>query len=206
MDVEDLMRVQLKHASAAFILADPFAPNKVEEDDHNTLRSWAFDDYAPQTPLYVDNLLPGTELIQSKTTTASLCLDDFKQIFLGYDCLYSGVGTLMINLLQQSATDASTDFEDPWRAQYADGVGCQVYQTPINPVFAGFQFTDVSFYAFSEFQVILIGVATQSDNDASGGLFHIVLNPGPTYTLSPTDQCIWIALSEDDVKAANELV
>ncbi|KAJ3299618.1 hypothetical protein HK104_008211 [Borealophlyctis nickersoniae] len=111
LDVEDMKRVQLQYAAAAFIIPDRNAPDYREEDEHNTLRAWAFDDYAPLTPLFVYNLLPETETYQEKTTNAVVCVESLKQILIGYNCLYPGAGTLMVNLLQQ--TSPYSHYEEP---------------------------------------------------------------------------------------------
>nr|KAJ3416644.1 potassium channel, sub T, member 2 [Polyrhizophydium stewartii] len=203
LDLEDLKRVQLKYADAAFILADTNAVNKKEEDEHNTLRAWAFDDYAPMTPLYVDNLLPGTEVLQDRTTSGSVCIDDLKQILLAYNCLYRGVGTLMVNLLRPCPLHG--DYEDLWRAQYADGLANEIHQSDLNPAFAAYPFTAISYYVFKEFQVILFGVGVKTMSKNHAEVLHVLLNPGGTYVLKPSDTCLYMAQSEDDVRAINNL-
>ncbi|KAJ3398511.1 hypothetical protein HDV05_002446, partial [Chytridiales sp. JEL 0842] len=70
LDTNDLKRVQLQYASAAYIIADRNAPDSRLEDEHNTLRAWALDEFAPMTPLFVSNLLPESETYQEKATTA----------------------------------------------------------------------------------------------------------------------------------------
>ncbi|KAH6564138.1 hypothetical protein BASA50_006828 [Batrachochytrium salamandrivorans] len=203
LNLNDLSRVQLKYASAAFILANTNASNKKEEDEHNTLRAWAFDDYAPQTPLYVDNLLSSTSLLQEKTTTASVCIDDLKQILMAYNCLYRGVGTVTVNLLRNCPE--YNDYDEPWRAQYADGLANEIFQAPLNPIFIGYSFTAISYYLFSEFQSILIGlvviIPTRHNHDG----VHVMLNPGPQYILKATDRCLFITQSVEDIRAIDLL-
>ena len=194
LTVDDLERVQLKYASAAFVLADWSSVSPVIEDEHNTLRAWAFDDHATHVPLYVDNILPTAEILQSRTTTASICIADLKGVFLGYNCLYRGVGTLMINLVQQPLEYA--DYEDIWRAQYADGARNEIFHLPLNPAFLGLRFTDLSYYLFKEFQVILFGLAI-STHDSSDA--HVMLNPGRQYVLKEDDICLLISNNEQDI-------
>ncbi|KAJ3273769.1 hypothetical protein HDV01_003896 [Terramyces sp. JEL0728] len=64
----DLNRAQLKKAHGAIILANISTKNKRVEDDHNTLRAWAFSDYAPSLPLFVETLLPDTSIFQESIT------------------------------------------------------------------------------------------------------------------------------------------
>ncbi|TPX37664.1 hypothetical protein SmJEL517_g00575 [Synchytrium microbalum] len=61
LDVYDMKRAEVQSASAVFIVGDRFARDPVEEDNHNCLRLWAFDDYSSSTDLYISNLVPETE-------------------------------------------------------------------------------------------------------------------------------------------------
>jgi hypothetical protein len=61
MDEKDLRRVDLRSASAAFLLADRGANSARIEDEMNTLRAWLFGDFAPETPIYMYTLVPQTE-------------------------------------------------------------------------------------------------------------------------------------------------
>ncbi|KAI8907631.1 hypothetical protein DFJ77DRAFT_503775 [Powellomyces hirtus] len=200
LDSVDMQRAQLQYASAAFIIADRNAPDKTLEDDQNTLRAWAFDDYAPLTPLYVYNLLPETEAFQEHNCNEVVCIEDLKQILLAYNCLYKGAGTLMLNLLVQ--TTPMDSYDEPWMAQYGDGCGNEIYSTPVNPIFVGKSFQEVSYYLFKEYQVICFAVRvvlkTRGDS-------HLMLNPGRSYTIGAFDQLFYIAQRQEDVTAIEEL-
>ncbi|KND00276.1 uncharacterized protein SPPG_09209 [Spizellomyces punctatus DAOM BR117] len=200
LDVEDMKRVQIQYASAAFIIADRSASDPSVEDDHNTLRAWAFDDYAPLTPLYVYNLLPETESFQEHTTNAAVCVEDLKQMLLGYSCLYRGASSLLLNLLQQTAP--MSQYDEPWKAQYGDGCGNEYYSTAVNSAFVGKRFTDVSWYIFHQYQVILFAVKVVIK---SRGDYHLMLNPGSSYLLGQFDQCLYIAQRQEDVSAIETL-
>jgi hypothetical protein len=99
----DLVRIKLEHAAAAFIIPDRHNSNLQGESDKVVLRTLAFDNYAPETPLYVYNVLPETSSLQEKISAASICLESLKQILAAYSCIYRGSSTLMINLLRQTA-------------------------------------------------------------------------------------------------------
>ncbi len=62
LDVKDLMRASVQKASGAIIIAELVRKNEEKklEDENNTLRVYAFADYAPNVPLYVETLLPDT--------------------------------------------------------------------------------------------------------------------------------------------------
>ncbi|KAJ3014222.1 potassium channel, sub T, member 2 [Thoreauomyces humboldtii] len=200
LDVQDMERVQLQYAAAAFIVADRNAPDKTLEDDQNTLRAWSFDDFAPLTPLYVYNLLSDTEAFQEHTCNASVCIEDLKQVLLGYNALYKGAGTLMLNLLVQ--TKPMDSYDEPWLAQYGDGCGNEIYSTPVNPVFVGKSFQHTSFYLYREYQVICFGVRVMLKNRGDS---HLMLNPGSAYTIGPFDQLFYIAQQQSTVAAIEKL-
>ncbi|KAJ3330216.1 potassium channel, sub T, member 2 [Blyttiomyces sp. JEL0837] len=200
MDVQDLKRAQIQYASAVYIIADRNTSNPRKEDERNTLRAWAIDEYAPLTPLYVSNLLPETEAYQEKTTTAVVCVDELKQLILGHTTLFNGSATLLINLIHKHAPYDS--YAEPWRALYGDGTGNELYCAQINPIFVGHRFMDVSWYLFREFQVILIGVKVFV---RARNVHHHILNPGLNYVFDRTDACIFIAQSPTDINAISTL-
>ncbi|KAJ3036872.1 hypothetical protein HK097_003685 [Rhizophlyctis rosea] len=187
LDATDMERVKLRLAEAAFILPDRNAADLKQEDEHNTIRAWAFNDFAVDIPLFVYNLLPETETFQHKTTRATVCIDSLKQILIGYNCLYEGAGTLMVNLLQQSSPQSR--YHEPWQAEYGDGSGNEVYSIPVNQMFVRQRFADISWYLFREFQVILFAVNAYVPQRACS---HLLLNPG-AYELGPRDQLLLIA-------------
>ena len=66
LDVKDLMRASVQKASSAIIISELVRKNEEKklEDENNTLRVYAFADYAPNVPLYVETLLPDTADLQ----------------------------------------------------------------------------------------------------------------------------------------------
>ncbi|KAJ3414468.1 potassium channel, sub T, member 2 [Chytridiales sp. JEL 0842] len=200
LDVSDFKRVQLQYASAVYIMADRKAPVARKEDERNTLRAWAIHEYAPEVPLFLSNLLPETESYQEQTTTAVLCVDDLKQLILAQTTLYSGAATLIINLVHKLIPADSYDY--PWKAQYGDGAGNELYSTPVNSVLVGQGFSQTAFYLYREFQVILIGL--QSTLGCKTG-YHYMLNPGRDYMIQEKDTLIIIAQSPLDIKKINRL-
>jgi Calcium-activated BK potassium channel alpha subunit len=129
-------------------------------------------------------------------------LEDVKQIFLAFNCLYRGSGTLMVNLLQN--IPLYENYQDPWLAQYGDGAANKLYEVPVNPLFVGHSFTCLSYYIYREFQVILIGINGLVPGSEKSR--HVVLNPGSKYLLAHSDHCFFIAPSKADVDAIAELV
>ncbi|KAJ3273634.1 potassium channel, sub T, member 2 [Terramyces sp. JEL0728] len=78
LENSDFERVQLHHAQASYILASKLdfilgttAENHRIEDEHNTLRAWAFDKFAPDTPIYLETILPQTAYLQEDLASGS---------------------------------------------------------------------------------------------------------------------------------------
>ncbi|KAJ3258368.1 hypothetical protein HK103_003656 [Boothiomyces macroporosus] len=193
--VEDLNRAQLKKAKGAIILANLSTTNPRLEDEHNTLRAWAFSDYEQKIPLFVETLLPDTSIFQESINGGTICINEFQQTYLAYNCLYRGV-----NLIQKFRKHI--DFTEPWQLQYADGLQNEIFVCKMNPVFVGKPFAEVTSYLLKEFQIILFALDVYIAEKQS---HHVVLNPGLHYSLKEGDQLIFIAPQYSDVLAACEL-
>lgn len=196
------------NASASFILATQ-TKQKALEDEQNVLRAWGFDDYAPKTPLFAESLTSeGTSLLERTCSagiyifTIVICFEDLKQIFMAFNCLYRGSGTLIVNLMQRIRTYSK--YPDTWNAQYADGASNHLHEVSLNPIFVGISFNMLSYYLYMEFQVILIGINHHlHGNDATR---HVIMNPGLDYIISSSDRCFIVASSLSDVNAIGSLV
>ncbi|KAJ3074306.1 potassium channel, sub T, member 2 [Podochytrium sp. JEL0797] len=156
--------------------------------------------FAPDVPLYVNNLLPDTESYQDLNVDASMCIDDLKQLVLGLTVMYDGASTLLINLIHTTYPEAK--YDQLWEAQYGDGFGNKIHSVPVNKCFIGMLFNQASWFTFREFQINMIGVRTShmSENDK-----NLVLNPGASYRLAEGDEIVFVAQSEVDVKLFNDL-
>ncbi|KAJ1567239.1 potassium channel, sub T, member 1 [Cladochytrium tenue] len=192
-EADDFERAQIRHASAVYLIADRGASDAEIEDERNTF-------FAPQTPLYISNLRPDAESFQESTATAVICVEDLKQFILGLTTLYSGAANLLINLLHKYAPPSS--FDEAWMAQYGDGLGNELYSRASNPAFAGRPFSELAWYLFREFQVILIGVKAQVEEYDEG--VHL-LNPGPSYLIKEGDTLLLIAQSPAEVNSIASL-
>ncbi|KAJ3216082.1 hypothetical protein HDU67_009962 [Dinochytrium kinnereticum] len=174
LDSEDMKRFHPEGAIAVYIIGDRGAKDMRREDEQNTLRAWAIDDYTEQAGnLYISNLLPETKLYQERAAAGVICIDDIKQIVLAHTALYSGSAALLINLIHKYTP--YDRYTQTWGALYGDGAGNEIYSDQINPVFDKQKFTDVASYLYHEFQVILIA------------------NPGPSYIFKSEDRYVLIA-------------
>jgi hypothetical protein len=200
LDRRDLQRIQLRRASAAMILTSITAEDQKIEDEHNTLRAWSFYDFAPEVPLYAETLLPETVSLQEDFTSGTLCIHEYQQIFLAYNCIYRGVGTLMINLIRSSKR--YTYFDEPWHEQYGDGMSNQIFKEKLNPIFVGINFAELSNFFFQEFQIILFALHLYIPSHNSK---HVALNPGLKYNVKEGDQGFFIGTCYEDVRLIQTL-
>ncbi|KAJ3017130.1 UNVERIFIED_CONTAM: potassium channel, sub T, member 2 [Siphonaria sp. JEL0065] len=200
MEKSDLNRAQIRHASAVYIISDRGAPDHRREDEKNTLRAWAIHNYAPEVPLFVNNLLPDTESYQEMNADGSLCIDDLKQLVLALTVMYDGASAFLINLLHISSPNSQ--YDTLWEAQYGDGFGNEIFVVPNNPLFAGLLFNTAAWIVFSEFQINMIGVRI---HDTRTGGKWCVLNPGKEYRLGSEDHVIFLAQNDADVQLFSDL-
>ena len=88
---------------------------------------------------------------------------------------------------------------------------------PFNPLFVGKRFSELAWYLYAEFQVIIIGLrfripaeirlhTAQTNQQGPEKVYtyrdHLVLNPGPNYIIPADDivrECVFIAQSIEDI-------
>ncbi|KAJ3411259.1 potassium channel, sub T, member 1 [Chytridiales sp. JEL 0842] len=196
LDPTDFKRCQIEYASAVYIIADRNAASYRLEDERNTLRAWSIHEYAPQVPIFVSNLLTDTEHYQEGTIKSSVCVDDLKQILLSQTTLYPGSATLLINLLHSNTP--ADQYDEPWQAQYGDGVGNELYSVVTNLSFVGKTFTEIAWYLYEEFQVILVGIRTVLTEGQHLENHHL-LNPGDKYTIQQDDILCIVAQTRKEI-------
>ncbi|KAI9143121.1 calcium-activated BK potassium channel alpha subunit-domain-containing protein [Paraphysoderma sedebokerense] len=211
LNERDLRRVQLKNASAIFIVTD-FNSASVVEDERNVLRVWSINRFAPNVPLYVYLNRPEFETYHIQFARDVACVEDIKQALLAYNCLYRGSSTLILSLLINIIP--LKQYEKPWMVQFGDGLGNEIYERRVNEIFVGMSFAEVSWYLYREFQVILMAVRTRIHNERgatehhpndSDYYSHIILNPGKSYIFKAHDDCIYIAQGPSDIDDIEDL-
>ncbi|ORX63770.1 hypothetical protein K493DRAFT_322074 [Basidiobolus meristosporus CBS 931.73] len=200
LNTQDLKRASVETASAVFMLSDHNVADSIEEDENNTLRTWAIHVYAPHVPIYTYNHHPFTSAYQKRVVRQTISPQEFQQALIGHNCLYKGSATLILNLLYNSRP--IDKYSEPWQAQYDDGSGNEIYSGLVNPIFVGKPFTFVSWYLFQEFQAILFAVSVYVKKSNS---HHIVLNPGSHYLLGPKDICYYISQGPEEVNDISNL-
>ncbi|KAK9762490.1 hypothetical protein K7432_011717, partial [Basidiobolus ranarum] len=200
LDTQDLQRASVEDARAVFILSDRDIEDSVEEDENNTLRTWAVHIHAPHVPIYTYNHHPFTAIYQQNVTTQTICPKEYQQALIGYNCLYRGSATLILNLLYNS--QPIDKYSEPWQAQYDDGSGNEIYSGLVNPIFVGKPFAFVSWYIYQEFQAVLFAVNVYVNRLNA---HHLVLNPGNSYELGPNDICYYISQGPQEVQEISSM-
>ncbi|KAI8853734.1 calcium-activated BK potassium channel alpha subunit-domain-containing protein [Chytridium lagenaria] len=201
LDQEDMKRFHPEGALAVFVVGDRFAVDKRREDEENTLRAWAIDDYTQQAAnLYVSNLLPETKIFQEKAASGVVCIDDIKQIVLAHTSLCSGSAAVLINLIHKYTPH--DQYRQTWTALYGDGAGNEMYTDEVNPAFDKQKFTDVAWYLYREFQAIMVAVLCY---DKAHNEYHLLLNPGATYHFKKEDKYVLIAQGPQEISDIRNL-
>ena len=201
---DDMKRASIRQAIACFIVPDNTAPNEKVEDQNNILRTWTINAFAPQVPLYVYNLLPGTEkhgesyvswffssLLVREMSEDVVCVNEIRYLLAGYNAVCEGTSTLISNLLIMY--EPGDQYDDVWQEQYADGIGNEFYNIPAHRSFYGKTFIEVVSLAYQEFQVTMIAVRS-----ARTQKLHI--NPGNSYHIQANDQLLFVAQSPRELK------
>ncbi|KAJ3369002.1 potassium channel, sub T, member 2 [Allomyces arbusculus] len=186
----DLDRVQISTADAAFFISN----NTTAEDERNVLRVWSVVRHAPLTHLYIYTHRPEFERYHTVHSTAVVCADEMKQSLLGSNCIHRGVAALIINLV--STMSPADHYDQPWMAQYGDGLGHEIYSLPTPELFQGKRFHHVAAYLFLEFQVVAIAVRIpimHRSREFETVDYHVILNPGSEYVLRGNEDIVCIA-------------
>lgn len=202
MREEDLRRLQVHKAACIFIFPSTLS-NLPLEDEHNILRTYAISDFVERqnyksrvsVPIYLLSTQPSTANYVRKNASVA-CAETIRQSLLANTVLYSGYSTMILNLFLSSSPSRSNS--SLWLSQYEDGSGNEIYGTSVTDSMDGASFTDLSWFLFVEFQVILFAVKIQISPDeinknAEKKKDYILLNPGPRFLIKKGMICLFIA-------------
>lgn len=201
LEERDLKRYNISQASAIFLAGhEPSMPSAAASDQNKVLTVWSLNEYASSVPVFVETLLPQTDSYIAKYSRAVACLDELRQILLGYSCLYRGSSTLILNLLNQVMPTRNHSLA--WEAQYADGLNQQIATGTLNPIFVDFHFNKLSKFLYEQFQVILFAVNVYNPQTYER---TFLLNPGRSYRMDVNDICVYICPSAMEIDQINLL-
>ncbi|KAI3647012.1 hypothetical protein MP228_007233 [Amoeboaphelidium protococcarum] len=205
LEENDLRRCSLRQASACFVIADRskgiHLSDGIEEDRRNVLRVWSIRKFSSKTPVYAFNIRPETDLHVRPLVKQVVCVNSIKQMILGISCIHKGASALITNLIHSAPR--LKKYNQNWQVQYGDGLCNVIRLSPFNMLFCGKRYSDVCWFLYAEFQVILIGVkfripakinASQANiktpnNESTVYTYceHLVLNPGPDFIFPEND-------------------
>ncbi|KAI1290456.1 Potassium channel subfamily T member 1 [Halotydeus destructor] len=196
----DLTRARMNAAEACFILAARNYADRSAADEHTILRSWAIRDFAPNVPQYVQIFRPENK-IHVAFAEHVVCEDEFKYALLANNCLCPGTSTLVTLLLHTSRGQEGQTSEEEWHRLYGKCSGNEIYHIRLSDSrffgeYEGKSFTYASFHSHRKYGVALIGVQTDMK-----GTWPIMLNPGPSYILKPTDICFYMNITKEENSA-----
>jgi len=199
---QDLIRARVIDAVACFILTDRGNPD-VDARDHQTIvRTWAIQDFAPTTPLYVQIHKPENKFHVSFADHV-VCEDELKNALLASNCICPGIST-MVTLLLHTLREQKGTSSDLCENIYGRSAGNEIYHIQLGHSkmfrrFAYKSFTYAAYNAFKRYGVTLIG-ARREPKDS-----QIFLNPGPNFKLAYDDTLFYIAITSEEDMALEEL-
>ncbi|XP_076343529.1 potassium channel subfamily T member 2-like isoform X2 [Tachypleus tridentatus] len=193
----DLTRTRMNAAKACFILAARNYADRSASDEHTILRSWAVRDFAPNVPQYVQIFRPENKLHVAFAEHV-VCEDEFKYAMLANNCLCPGTSTLVTLLLHTSRGKEGQTSDEDWHRLYGKCSGNEIYHIRLSESrffgeYEGKSFTYASFHSHRKYGVALIGIQT-----SVRGNRPIMLNPGPSYVMKPTDICFYMNITKEE--------
>jgi len=77
---------------------------------------------------------------------------------LAKSCFSPGIISMLSNLITSSGSEDISLFEEDWIKEYVDGMGHEIYRTPLSFKFEGKLFSEVARFAYNEFHAIVFGI------------------------------------------------
>ncbi|XP_058969191.2 potassium channel subfamily T member 1 isoform X2 [Pocillopora verrucosa] len=190
---EDLIRARVEDAEGCFILTDRYADDREAADKHTILRTWAIQDFAPATPLYVQILKPENKFHVSFAEHV-VCEDEVKHALLASNCVCPGISTFFTLLLHTLHEQSGSE---DWHEMYGKCAGNEIYDirlgdSKIFRPYAQKTFMHAAFHAHKKYGVTLFAVRSIGKGS------RILLNPGPNHKMSTEDRCFYIAISSEE--------
>ncbi|XP_068724952.1 potassium channel subfamily T member 2-like isoform X3 [Montipora capricornis] len=199
---EDLIRARVEDAVGCFILTDRYADDREAADKHTILRTWAIQDFAPTTHLYVQILKPENKFHVSFAEYV-VCEDELKHALLASNCVCPGISTFFTLLLHTLHEQRGSE---DWHEMYGKCAGNEIYDIRLGESkmfrpFCNKTFTHTAFHVHRKYGVTLIAVQAAKKGR------RILLNPGPLHVMDYDDQCFYISISSEEdshIKAYKE--
>ncbi|XP_062327783.1 calcium-activated potassium channel subunit alpha-1-like [Osmerus eperlanus] len=175
---QDQERVKMRDAAACVILCDRFAADPDAQDSDTLMNVITVKTYHPKTRVIVQMLKPSSKVLVQKipdwdwnSGDAALCPMELKLGFMAQSCRVPGLSSLLANLFtMQSEVEQKGD---SWKNFYREGMYNEIYTEHLSWPFRGMSFAQASKLCFLKLGLLLIGIATYSeDNEMS-----VLVNP-----------------------------
>ncbi|ESP00409.1 hypothetical protein LOTGIDRAFT_176472, partial [Lottia gigantea] len=127
-----------------------------------------------------------------------VCEDEFKFALLANNCLYPGLSTLVSLLVHTSDGQEAELANEQWQQLYGRHSGNEIYHIQLAKSsffsrYEGKKFTEASADAHQRFGVALLAILDTQTSEP-----RLQLNPGPTYTMKPTDYCFYMSVTKEE--------
>ncbi|KDO27920.1 hypothetical protein SPRG_07194 [Saprolegnia parasitica CBS 223.65] len=157
---EDLHRVAVDKAQAAFILTDKNAADPVSEDANAVLRSLVLENCSPALQTFIQIISPSyADFTTHNELHHILCIDQHKLSLLAKSCLCPGLSTLVCNLFRSAILPEGQSAVE-WRREYLLGTSLEIYTTAVPEYLVNLSFTKAAdvLYDIFDGEVVLVGV------------------------------------------------
>ncbi|EQC42791.1 hypothetical protein SDRG_00512 [Saprolegnia diclina VS20] len=157
---EDLHRVAVDKAQAAFILTDKNSHDPVSEDANAVLRSLVLENCSPALQTFIQIISPSyADFTTHNELHHILCIDQHKLSLLAKSCLCPGLSTLVCNLFRSAILPEGHSTVE-WRREYLLGTSLEIYTTAVPEYLVNLSFTKAAdvIYDIFDGEVVLVGV------------------------------------------------
>ncbi|XP_067117105.1 calcium-activated potassium channel subunit alpha-1-like [Osmerus mordax] len=201
---QDQDRVMMRKASACVILSDRFAVDPDAEDSDTLMNVISVKTYHPNTRVIVQMLKPSNKVIVQKIPDwdwscgdAALCPMELKLGFMAKSCLVPGLSTLLANLFTMQGEVEQRG--DSWKNLYMEGMYNEIYTEHFSWPFRGMSFAQASKLCFLKLGLLLIGIATYSEDDE----MSVLVNPPKCIKIKRGTLGFLVASDSSDARRAS---
>ncbi|KAF0694817.1 Aste57867_14341 [Aphanomyces stellatus] len=160
LNEEDMHRVAVDEAQAAFLFTDKNSSDFVAEDANTVLRSLVLENVNPELQVFMQVISPSySDFITHNDSHHILCIDQHKLSLMAKNCLCPGLSTLVCNLFRSLMLPEMPTTVD-WKREYVEGSTMEIYTAAMPTYLVDLSFTKAAdvLYDIFDGEVILVGV------------------------------------------------
>lgn len=188
---KDIERADLKKAVACVIMTDKYTDNPHPIDHKNILLSLYIKKYLlnnnTNKQLFIQLIKPENKIHYQQgilsimpnqiDSDQIIIVEEIKMNLLSKSCLIPGIITMISNLvISAGEIEGSDSSSSPWKKEYSDGRGHEIYRTPLNNYLKDKSFCQISSIIYKSYNAIVFALEIQVDEQTI-----IRLNPGNFY-------------------------